>query len=1237
MNYLSSFFLDQADPNLLLQGSYNPWLVLLSLFIATFTSGMALQVAGMARLSRNALYRHTALLTGSLALGGGIWSMHFIGMLALQLCTPVSYSPGVTLLSLLPSLGASWVALHLLSRREVSWVQLIIGGVLVGAGIGTMHYSGMAAMRMAPLLRYDPEIFALSILVAVGLAMLALWVRFGLRERLSSGNTIVVSGLVMGLAISGMHYTGMAAARFVGAVEPGSEQGSYSLFLALAVALITVSLTVFVAGINGLLRYRQLYYQVQVNEARLRAILDTAVDGVVIVDDNGRIEGLNAAAERMYGWTRAELLGQHIDRLIPESYRQGMENYLPTLLKSGTSDIIGGSREVELLRKDGSELPIRLALGKAQLPNRTLYVGFVSDISERKAMEKALRESEQQYSSLIGNIPGVAFRCLLDESWSMLFISDAVEKLTGWASDDFISRRKSISELYHPEDYSRVAEEVLADISRGRSYTVEYRIYDRQGAEHWIWESGSAVLGDDGEPKWIDGVLLDITESKLRNAEFEGTAKAIGRALSVIEFDLQGRVLSANYNFLELMGYEEEELIGQDHRIFCEQSYVDSGAYAEFWARLTRGELDSGEYLRLGKGGREVWIQASYNPIFDADGKPFKVVKFATDLSQRREIEEALREAKEHAEYAAAAKTTFLANMSHEIRTPMNAIIGFTELLLDTTMSDVQRRHLGTVRHAARSLLGLLNDILDTAKLERGAVELEALDFSLRELCQQVCEALRLSAEGKGLSLSLDYQAGLPDYFKGDPLRIRQVLNNLLGNAVKFTEQGWVRLEVSGEAGALQLSVRDSGIGIAEDRLAHIFDPFAQADASMSRRFGGTGLGTTIARQLTELMSGRISVESRLGQGSLFRVELPLTVGQQVTIQSRGAALQLPVLHILAADDVVQNLELLSLTLGQLGHRVTTASDGEQAVTAFLAGRFDVVLMDVQMPRLDGLQATRQIRNHEQAHGLLATPVIALTASVLEQDRRAASEAGMDGFASKPLELDRLLEEMARVLGLVEGVAPSQAEDVAELTVDWARGIQLWGAREALVAAIRRWLGDQATGCANIAGHLAVGRTADAVEATHRLRGAAANLALQHCSRVAGRLEHALRGVSESSVQALLEELGTALAEVAAELPTITTAERPSAADTLTNVQLIRLIGELRQALQRGELPDDPLRLLLDHLPGLGQASSAAALEEAIGEFDFDRAEQLLVELLSRLEHSGEPDERYAPDPAVGG
>src|SRR3990167_5763568 len=817
MQFLDQLFIVSADPSVLVLSSYDPLLVLMSLCIAVFTSGMALQLAGVARDSETAWWRQVTILTGSLALGAGVWSMHFIGMLAFQLCAEVRFDLDVTLLSMLPSLAASWVALTVLARRNLSLLQLCIGGLLVGAGIGAMHYSGMAAMQMAPLLRYDPWMFGVSILVAVALAILALWVRFGLENRLPSLMALLLSAVVMGLAISGMHYTGMAAARFVGVAESAQPFAMVdSLYLGSAISLITVALTVFVVAANALLRYRRMSLQLQASEQHLRSIFDTALDSILTIDHAGIIRSANRAATRLLGWQPDELVGLSMRRLLSEQDGNLYEVYLRSYLNSGKVMLSGAEQELHCIARDGQKKPVRLSVGVTRSGNHPLFVVFVNDISERIQMEQALRESEQQYRSLISNIPGVSFRCLLDDDWTMLFISDAVQPLTGWSADDFISQRQSIAALYHPDDLQPVAEQVQAAIDQRRNYTIEYRLFDRDGKEHWIWESGSAVCDEQGIPRWIDGVLLDQTETKLRNAEYEGKVNAISKAMAMVEFDLHGHVLAINDNALDLFGYQRADVVGQHHRMFCDPLYTDSDDYRQFWAALGNGQFSAGEYRRIARGGREVWIQATYNPILDTDGKPFKVVKLATDLTPRRLMEQETRAARDRAEAAAAARSSFLANMSHEIRTPMNAIIGFTELLIGTPLADDQRRHLQTVQQASRSLLCLLNDILDTAKLDRGEIELEDLDFSLRELCEQVCATQRLSAENKGLTLQLEYPAQLLEFYRGDALRLQQVLTNLLGNAVKFTSEGRVCLHVQGEPGAIRLIVEDSGIGLGK-------------------------------------------------------------------------------------------------------------------------------------------------------------------------------------------------------------------------------------------------------------------------------------------------------------------------------------------------------------------------------------------------------------------------------------
>jgi len=1219
MQFLDQLFIVSADPSVLVLSSYDPLLVLMSLCIAVFTSGMALQLAGVARDSETAWWRQITILTGSLALGAGVWSMHFIGMLAFQLCAEVRFDLDVTLLSMLPSLAASWVALTVLARRNLSLLQLCIGGLLVGAGIGAMHYSGMAAMQMAPLLRYDPWMFGVSILVAVGLAILALWVRFGLEGRLPALWALLLSALVMGLAISGMHYTGMKAARFVGVAESAYPIAVVdSLYLGAAISLITVALTVFVVAANALLRYRRMSLQLQASEQHLRSIFDTALDSILTIDHTGTIRSANRAAARLLGWQPHELVGLSMRCLLSEQDGNLYEVYLRSYLNSGKVMLSGAEQELYCIARDGQKKPVRLSVGVTRAGNHPLFVVFVNDISQRIQMEQALRESEQQYRSLISNIPGVSFRCLLDSDWTMLFISDAVQPLTGWSADDFISQRQSIAALYHPDDLQPVAEQVQAAIEQRRNYTVEYRLFDRDGKEHWIWESGSAVCDEQGIPRWIDGVLLDQTETKLRNAEYEGKVNAISKAMAMVEFDLQGHVLAINDNALDLFGYQRAEVIGQHHRLFCDPLYADSDDYRQFWAALGNGQFSAGEYRRIARGGREVWIQATYNPILDTDGKPFKVVKLATDLTPRRLMEQETRAARDRAEAAAAARSSFLANMSHEIRTPMNAIIGFTELLIGTPLADDQRRHLQTVQQASRSLLGLLNDILDTAKLDRGAIELEDLDFSLRELCEQVCATQRLAAENKGLALQLEYPAQLQEFYRGDALRLQQVLTNLLGNAVKFTAQGRVCLHVQGEPGAIRLIVEDTGIGIAADRLEKIFEPFAQADASMSRRFGGTGLGTTISRQLVELMGGRLRVESSLGEGSRFIVELPLRAGQRLVQQTHQVLPQLASLNILAADDVPQNLELLQLNLQRLGHQVTCVADGQAAVEAFISGHFDLVLMDVQMPLVDGLEASRRIRALEATQQRAPIPIIALTASVLDQDRQAALDAGMNGFASKPLDLPALLAEMARLLGVAQGQGAVENSAAAKAGLfDWQRGASLWGGPVQMSQAIQRFLSEQGALVEQLHSMLEKNDWDTGRSLAHRFRGAAANLALTHLSGLGLNIEQAFNQREGLHLRSLLQELSRALAAVAEALPQVP--EAITQAQTLDLEQLRAALLRLQQAVSRGGLDDQALDCLSQGLQDAQQKKALARIRQALDDFDFDQAQQALSELQQQL------------------
>lgn len=504
---------------------------------------------------------------------------------------------------------------------------------------------------------------------------------------------------------------------------------------------------------------------------------------------------------------------------------------------------------------------------------------------------------------------------------------------------------------------------------------------------------------------------------RLSEERFRGTFE--NAPAGIAHVDTSGRFLLVNERLCSILGYTRAELL---QKTYLDITHRDDLAISyESFTRLLRGECANyvleKRYVR--KDNSPLWAEFFASIQRDAAGQPAYVIAVIRDLSERKRLDDELRRAKEGAEAANRAKDEFLANVSHEIRTPMNAILGMTELVLDTPLTQDQRECLRTVQSAAENLLGMIDDLLDFSKIEAGKLELDAADFSVRSVLDGAVRALAVRANKKGLAMASHVRTDVPDALVGDAGRLRQVLLNLIGNAVKFTERGEVvvGVEVVGEAVTengirLRFAVRDTGIGIPKDKQNTIFRAFEQEDSSTTRRYGGTGLGLAISDRLVALMGGTITVDSEPGRGSTFaftarfgRQAHPThAIAAQPPVPTAAAAPRTATtpLHILVAEDNEFNTRHLERLLTRQGHRVRLANNGRQALALAAEAAFDLLLLDVHMPEVDGFEVVRTIRERERTTGG-HLPVIALTARSRKEDREHCLAAGMDDFLSKPI------------------------------------------------------------------------------------------------------------------------------------------------------------------------------------------------------------------------------------------
>ncbi len=743
--------------------------------------------------------------------------------------------------------------------------------------------------------------------------------------------------------------------------------------------------------------------------------------------------------------------------------------------------------------------------------------------------------------------------------------------------------------------------------------------------------------------------------------ESEERAKIIFNAAvnPIITIDTHGIIQTFNPAAEEVFEYGVNEVIGENVSILMPEPYRSRHNehienYLASGKRKTN--LKRRELLGRRKGGHSFPIEISIAEVEISGARMF--VGMITDITERKRAENELQHNRDNlqflvnqrtsdlivalkkAEAAGQAKTAFLANMSHEIRTPMNAIIGFTDLLLLSDLTDTQRQQLSTVSRSARSLLTLLNDILDVAKLGEGHLSVEYVPVDLPALLEDIKSTFSMMLNQKGLAFRISYSENLAEHFVGDPTRLGQIMTNLVSNAIKFTSRGGitVRVEAAEEKHFLHFSVKDTGIGIPENRLQAVFENFAQADVSTTRKYGGTGLGISISKQLVELMNGKIWLTSVEGEGSVFHftVRMPVCVDNilkkaKAKNKSNACAVNRS-LRILLVEDILENSELATMRLTRVGHGVWLAVNGLEAVRMFQEeGPFDLILMDVQMPELDGLKATQRIRELEaDTHGHI--PIVGLSASALLDDRQHCSEAGMDGFAAKPIEFKILFAEIDRVVPHDAGQpiepvsniqSPANADtgsgnepEMAALNgVDTQKGLQNWQDRAVYEKSLLSFIRGHAQDAEKLRRMVATADIEAAGKLCHALKGVAGNLCIMNVAEATDKLSVLLHNDDLPALGEHLDALSVALEEAVksiSSLETQSTEDGAHASEELDPERLKPPLLQLDASLSHGEADDDLINEVCTQLRGHVSKSLLNAFEVAIDNFDFQTARNTL-------------------------